>query len=122
MLACLLLQPQVLVVDNLCSRHHDSALLLNMLTQLQHVSLLLCQGAYFIGKAVWGKGYHELIDLMASHQAHTQQPVHLDIMGAGEDLEAIKQEAHRKQLDVTFLAARDHADEAVHDYKVCTSK
>jgi len=69
---------------------------------------------YFIGKAVWGKGYSELIDLMAEQGAS----VPVDVFGHGADFDAIKSESERRQLQLKFHGARDHSDQSIHDYKV----
>ena len=45
-----------------------------------HISCF--QGAYFIGKAVWGKGYRELINLGADFEAARPEPLVLDVIGA----------------------------------------
>jgi hypothetical protein len=42
----------------------------------------------------------------------------IDCYGNGEDLPAVKQEAGRRKLDLTFHGARDHLDESMHEYKV----
>lgn len=46
-------------------------------------------GAYFIGKALWGKGYTELLALLAAHKAATGVALRVDAYGAGEDAEDI---------------------------------
>lgn len=76
------------------------------------------RGAYFIGKAVWAKGYTELLERLAEHKARTGQSVHMDVYGSGEDLEDIKAEGHRRGLELTYWGAKDHLDKAIHDYKV----
>lgn len=43
------------------------------------------QGAYFLGKVVWAKGYTELLDLMEKHHAKGNAPVQMDIFGTGVD-------------------------------------
>ncbi len=50
-------------------------------------------GAYFIGKALWGKGYTELLALLAAHKAATGVALRVDAYGAGEDAEDIRAKA-----------------------------
>ena len=76
------------------------------------------RGAYFIGKAIWAKGYTELLDQLDGHAARTGERIPLDVYGSGEDLDAIRARAAAKKLDMTFHGARDHLDESIHAYKV----
>ncbi|CAL8470017.1 g9559 [Coccomyxa elongata] len=76
------------------------------------------RGAYFIGKAVWGKGYTELLDLLLAHKEAHNTNLPVDVFGTGEDLEDIKERADDRQLAVSFLGARDHLDDAIHPYRV----
>ena len=77
------------------------------------------RGAYFLGKCVWAKGYTELLDLLTTqHESNPQIPVPVDCYGAGEDLEAVKLEAQRRQLAVEFHGAKDHLHEDIHEYRV----
>jgi digalactosyldiacylglycerol synthase len=77
------------------------------------------RGAYFIGKCVWAKGYTELLELLTrQHNQAPQNPVAVDCFGAGEDLDAVKQEAERRRLAVNFHGARDHLHEDIHEYRV----
>ena len=49
---------------------------------------LFDKGAYFIGKAVWGKGYSELLERLAEQKAvRDGNAMPIDIFGTGEDLE-----------------------------------
>mmetsp|Transcript_7689 Transcript_7689/g.19740 ORF Transcript_7689/g.19740 Transcript_7689/m.19740 type:complete len:524 (+) Transcript_7689:233-1804(+) len=81
------------------------------------------KGAYFIGKAVWGKGYRELLQLMSHDREATQgsggqaAPIHLDVFGSGEDLAVIKEEARVRQLACTFHGSRDHLAPELQGYK-----
>ena len=48
---------------------------------------LFNKGAYFIGKAVWGKGYSELLERLAEQKAvRDGGAMHIDVIGTGEDL------------------------------------
>lgn len=49
------------------------------------------KGAYFIGKAVWGKGYTELLDHMAAQKDIDGSARQMDIYGFGEDMDAVRQ-------------------------------
>lgn len=75
-------------------------------------------GAYFIGKAVWAKGYTELLTLLDKHSSNAGKPINVDCFGTGEDLEAVKHTAEEKKLNLHFHGARDHLDSSLHDYKV----
>ena len=49
---------------------------------------LFDKGAYFIGKAVWGKGYSELLERLAEQKAvRDGVAMPIDIYGTGEDLD-----------------------------------
>lgn len=76
------------------------------------------KGAYFLGKVLWAKGYTELLDRLNEHASRTGEVVAVDVYGAGPDLRAVEEEAHRRRLRLAFNGARDHADESIQDYKV----
>ncbi len=47
------------------------------------------RGAYFMGKAVWAKGYTELLSLLESHRIAGKTEYAIDCYGNGEDLAAV---------------------------------
>ncbi|KAK9789576.1 hypothetical protein WJX73_004366 [Symbiochloris irregularis] len=75
------------------------------------------RGAYFIGKAIWAKGYTELLDLMDQHKRRGEAKLDIDCYGSGEDLNEMKTTAAKQKLDLHFHGARDHLDESIHEYK-----
>lgn len=81
-------------------------------------SQLFNKGAYFIGKAVWGKGYGELLNRMAVQKKKTGKTWHLDSYGHGEDEEAIKERATSLGLDIDWKGAVDHLSNDIEGYRV----
>ncbi|GJP47046.1 hypothetical protein CLOM_g6277 [Closterium sp. NIES-68] len=75
------------------------------------------QGAYYLGKMVWGKGYRELVDLLAENR-DALGGIKVDVFGSGEDSDAVRAEARAKGLSMKFHAGRDHADASLHKFKV----
>lgn len=75
------------------------------------------RGAYFIGKAVWGKGHGTLLQRMKEAK-DAGSSFHLDCYGSGEDEEEIKARAAQLGLDIDFRGAIDHLSPDVHGYKV----
>ena len=47
------------------------------------------KGAYFMGKAVWAKGYTELLSLLESHRSAGKVEYPIDCYGNGEDLASV---------------------------------
>jgi digalactosyldiacylglycerol synthase len=66
------------------------------------------KGIYFLGKALWAKGFAELLDRFSEHKTLSQQHQIVDVYGKGEQLEAIKTEAALRGLPLKFLGAKDH--------------
>jgi len=95
----------------------------------------LSEGAYYIGKAVWGK-YRELVDLMGEEGyvdepepssagwrkkkqgGTTRRRVKIDCFGSGQDAGAVKSEADAKGIPMQMYAGRDHGDPLFRKYKV----
>ncbi|KAH9305176.1 hypothetical protein KI387_009580, partial [Taxus chinensis] len=75
------------------------------------------KGAYYIGKMVWGKGYGELLDLLAMHKKDLDG-LQVDVFGNGEDSKEVRETSHKLGLAINFNPGIDHADESLHSYKV----
>ncbi|MED6217110.1 Digalactosyldiacylglycerol synthase 2, chloroplastic [Stylosanthes scabra] len=75
------------------------------------------KGAYFIGKMIWSKGYKELLKLLRVHQKELGG-LEVDLVGSGEDSDAVKKAAEKLEIKVRVHPARDHADPEFHDYKL----
>jgi digalactosyldiacylglycerol synthase len=71
------------------------------------------KGAYYLGKMVWGKGYRELVDLLAQNK-DVLENTQLDVFGTGEDSQAVRAAAQQHGLRMTFHEGRDHADDLIH--------
>ena len=79
------------------------------------------KGCYFLGKVVWGKGFHELLQRVEEHNssdAGSTHPLSMDVFGSGEDLDDVTREAAAKRLPLRFKGRADHASDQMHDYKV----
>ena len=79
------------------------------------------KGCYFLGKVVWGKGFHELLRRVDEHNTSAdgaKYPLQMDVFGSGEDLDAVMRESREKGLPLTFRGRADHASDQMHDYKV----
>lgn len=78
-------------------------------------------GAYFLGKVLWAKGYRQLVDLMDDHFDRTEERLPIDFFGAGPDLDAVKSRVSesyglsRVQIHGVVV---DHASEYLQRYKV----
>ena len=62
-----------------------------VLTGLYPAGQEFTRGAYCLGKVVWGKGWEELLTLLAAHKrAHPDKPLQIDAYGEGEALAAVR--------------------------------
>lgn len=75
------------------------------------------KGAYYIGKMLWGKGYRELLDLLAMHK-NDLEGFQVDVFGNGEDSKEVQETAHKQGLPINFNPGIDHANELLHGYKM----
>ena len=79
------------------------------------------KGCYFLGKVVWGKGFHELLRRVEEHNTSGDGrdcPLQMDVYGDGEDLHAVTKQARDKALPLQFRGRADHASDQMHGYKV----
>jgi digalactosyldiacylglycerol synthase len=72
------------------------------------------QGAYFLGKALWSKGYRELLDSLRLHAAEELPEVHT--YGSGPESDQII--AAARGLPVHVNDGIDHAHPSLHGYRV----
>jgi hypothetical protein len=71
------------------------------------------QGAYFLGKVLWAKGYTELLERLHEHSSATGVNVPVDVYGTGPDLQEVQQAACSSNLNLKFNGPRDHADSSL---------
>lgn len=79
------------------------------------------KGLYFLGKALWAKGFAELIERVSEYTAHCRdQKVDaptIDVYGKGEELQDITTEASMRNLPMSFLGAKDHLSPDMAEYR-----
>ena len=66
---------------------------------------------------LWAKGHRLLIDYLAQGGPDVSRTP-IDVYGEGDDLAEVSAAASAAQLDIRFCGGRDHADAALHEYKV----
>ena len=80
------------------------------------------KGAYFLGKALWAKGFEELLDRMSEHITTCQQArrefVSIDVYGQGKELNEIIDAARERELPIQFLGPKDHLSTEMAEYRV----
>lgn len=95
--------------------HGVSSGFLDVGARVRSKSITQTPKIYFLGKALWSKGYRELLDALHYAAQHGQR-VHCDVYGKGEHLEEIQAES--EDLDITFHGAKDHLDAELHAFRI----
>ncbi|CAA0842610.1 Digalactosyldiacylglycerol synthase 2-chloroplastic [Striga hermonthica] len=85
--------------------------------QQQNGDRAFTEGAYYIGKMVWSKGYKELLKLLRDNQKELTG-LEVDLYGTGEDSDQVEAAAKKLEIMVNVHPGRDHADPLFHEYKV----
>ena len=86
--------------------------------------IVFSKGAYFLGKALWAKGFEELLDRMQEHVTlcgeSTDKIVSMDVYGHGKELEEIEYEALRVRglSNLSFLGSKNHLSDDMAGYRV----
>ncbi|KAL3930996.1 MAG: hypothetical protein SGPRY_001306 [Prymnesium sp.] len=79
-------------------------------------------GCYFLGKALYTKGYRELFDILEDYNARTEGALTLldtiHTYGSGPDQAEIRKEVAEKALPVDVRDGIDHAHPSIHGYKI----
>lgn len=82
------------------------------------------KGMYFLGKALWAKGFAELLERFTEHKVRCEAtpggaivPPVIDVYGKGEQLDAITAEAAARGLSLQFLGAKDHLSPDMAAYR-----
>lgn len=81
------------------------------------------KGIYFLGKALWAKGFAELLDRFSEYKDYAMQKnkdstlPQIDVYGKGDELEDIKRDAAKRGLPLIFLGAKDHMSPDMAEYK-----
>ena len=83
------------------------------LAEVEDSETRFSKGAYYLGKMIWGKGYRELVDLLAENK-NALGNIALDVFGSGEDSEEVQAEAQKHGLAMNFHKGIDHADPSLY--------
>jgi digalactosyldiacylglycerol synthase len=75
------------------------------------------EGAYYIGKCLWAKGYADLLRLLTPGAAFASPPP-VDAYGTGDDSAAFAAAAAAARAPITLAPGRDHLDPALRRYRV----
>jgi len=75
-------------------------------------------GAYFLGKALWAKGYRLLIEELKNAKDEEAAVPELTTFGSGRDEDAIRGELTENGLPVRMNGGIDHADPALGSYSI----
>jgi len=80
------------------------------------------KGAYFLGKALWAKGFEELLDRLSEHAAYCEQQklevAPVDVYGQGKELDDIQMEAKERNLSIFFCGTKDHISPDMSEYRM----
>jgi digalactosyldiacylglycerol synthase len=107
--------------DQVCFVHGVSDGFLAVGRQKERIEF--SKGAYFLGKALWAKGFEELLDRMEEHvhicSLSGAQTVPVDVYGHGKEFDEIKNEAtHVRHLPLYFWGPKDHLSHDMVSYRV----
>jgi digalactosyldiacylglycerol synthase len=75
------------------------------------------EGAYYIGKALWAKGYADLLRLLTPGAAF-KRPPRVDAYGSGEDADAFRAAAAAAGAPIDLADGRDHLHPSLRHYRV----
>lgn len=113
---------QKLPREEVCFVHGVSEGFLRMGKSVKAGEVVFEKAAYFLGKALWAKGFEELLDKMEAHEylcaQNGKEAICVDVYGHGKELEEIQNESSTRGLSLNFLGPKDHLSEDMAAYRV----
>jgi len=113
---------QKLPREETCFVHGVSEKFLDVGRQICSTDWKFSKGAYFLGKALWAKGFEELLERMSEYatacQKAREELVTIDVYGHGKELNDIMKASIERELPIQFLGPKDHLSKEMAEYRV----